>query len=223
MEWAHPAQWECLGWKGRQVTPGTQEFLLQAFVEKKALQALQVRSRMLPPAPQTEIKISKCNEAHIWTCPSSGRPGPPGPAGATGGPPKGCFPDPGQPGDQGPPGPNGPRGTGKSWPRLVMPLSWDAASSVGKENQRMAEEKPLSSPIIWADGKAGVWAAVGWQDHTQESPGPLTLLRHPITPPLCEYKLWVRASPSHHQPDVACEAVAGAGMPSCLWVSAPAP
>lgn len=36
----------------------------------------------------------------------------------------------------------------------------------------MAEEKLLSSPIIWADGKVGVWAAVDCQDHTQESPGP---------------------------------------------------
>lgn len=50
MKWAHLVQWECLGRKGRQVTPEAQEFLLQGFLEKKAPQAPQVRSSMLCPS-----------------------------------------------------------------------------------------------------------------------------------------------------------------------------
>lgn len=41
MKWAHLVQWECLGRKGRPATPGAQESLLQASLEKKAPQALQ--------------------------------------------------------------------------------------------------------------------------------------------------------------------------------------
>ena len=35
MKWAPQVQWECLALKGRQETPGTQEFLLQDFLEKE--------------------------------------------------------------------------------------------------------------------------------------------------------------------------------------------
>lgn len=44
MKWAHLAQWAYLGRKGRQETPGAQEFLPQAFLEKK-----------VPPAPQGDL------------------------------------------------------------------------------------------------------------------------------------------------------------------------
>lgn len=131
MKWAHLAQWAYLGRKGRQETPGAQEFLPQAFLEKKVPPAPQVRSSMLFPLSITQSKPSKCDKADLRTCPSSGRPGSPGPAGATGRAPEGDIPDPGPPGDQGPPGPDGPRGMIKSWQRMLALLSLDAASSGG--------------------------------------------------------------------------------------------
>ena len=50
MKRAHLVQWECLGQKARQETPGAQEFLLQDFSETKVPQVPQVRSSMLCPS-----------------------------------------------------------------------------------------------------------------------------------------------------------------------------
>lgn len=110
MKWVRLGPWEYLGEREREVTLGAQEFLPQAFLEKKASQDPQVRSSMFLTFPRTSSKHFSCDEANRGTCASPGRPGPPGRIGAPGRPAKGDIPDPGPPGDWGPPGPDGPRG-----------------------------------------------------------------------------------------------------------------
>lgn len=69
MKWVHLGQWESLGGREREVTLGAQEFLPQAFLEKKASQDPQGdQDHLVLQVPQAELlKVTSLIQVHLET------------------------------------------------------------------------------------------------------------------------------------------------------------